>query len=100
MKRSLLLILIATLSTPLFAQQPPNAASMSDMFMQQMDADKDGKVSKGEYLKPHEMQFSHMDTSGDGNLDKGEVDAYAKKIEQQMQQMRQQGAPGQPPQGR
>lgn len=79
-------------STPLFAQ-PPSAGSMADMFMQQLDADKDGKVSKEEYMKPHNMQFAHMDTNGDGVLDKAEIEAFAQKMQQQMQQMRQQGGP-------
>lgn len=100
MNRSILICLTALFSAPLFAQ-PPAGASMSDMFIQQLDGDKDGKVSKAEFLKPQEMQFAHIDTNGDGNLDKAEVEAFAQKMQQKMEQMRQQqGAPGQQPPSR
>ena len=38
-----------------------------------MDADKDGKISKEEFVKAHEAMFDSMDTNKDGSLDKAEM---------------------------
>ena len=38
-----------------------------------MDANKDGKVSKEEFIKGHEAMFSKMDANKDGVLDKTEM---------------------------
>ena len=38
-----------------------------------MDANKDGKVSKEEFIKGHEAMFSKMDANKDGVLDKAEM---------------------------
>ena len=91
MKKITLLTLIA-LSSPLLAEQAPQGAppSMSDAFMQQLDADKDGKVSKAEFLKPYEAQFAHIDKNKDGSIDKAEIEAFAAEMRQHMEQLKQQ----------
>ncbi|MFO7542174.1 MAG: hypothetical protein R6W97_05065 [Thiobacillus sp.] len=38
-----------------------------------MDADKDGKVSKEEFMKGHEAMFAAKDTNKDGFIDKTEM---------------------------
>ena len=97
MKRVVSFLLLGLVATPLAAQQPAQP-SMSDMFMKQMDENKDGKVSEEEFLKPNKAQFKHMDKNGDGGIDKAEVDAFAEEMKKRMIQMRPQGgqAPQQP----
>ena len=41
--------------------------------MATMDANKDGKVSKEEFIKAHEAMFGTMDANKDGFLDKTEM---------------------------
>ena len=41
--------------------------------MSMMDADKDGKISKNEFIKGHEAMFVNMDANKDGFLDKTEM---------------------------
>lgn len=91
MNKITLLALIA-MSSPLLAQEAPQGTppSMSDAFMQQLDADKDGKVSKAEFLKPYDAQFAHIDKNQDGSIDKAEIDAFAAEMRQHMQQLKQQ----------
>ena len=91
MNKITLLTLIA-MSSPLLAQQAPQGAppSMSDAFMQQLDADKDGKVTKAEFLKPYDAQFAHIDKNQDGSIDKAEIDAFSEAMRQHMQQIKQQ----------
>ena len=91
MNKITLLTLIA-LSSPLLAERAPQGAppSMSDAFMQQLDADKDGKVSKAEFLAPHEAQFAHIDKNQDGSIDKAEIEAFAEAMRQHMQKLKQQ----------
>ena len=44
--------------------------------MSLMDKDKDGKVSKEEFLKYNEAIFDRVDTNEDGSVDKDEADSY------------------------
>ncbi len=92
MNKITLLLALIPLTGPLPAQQSPQDTppSMSDIFMQQLDTDKDGKVTKAEFLKPQEAQFAHIDTNQDGSIDKGEAEAFATKRQRQIQQLRQQ----------
>lgn len=46
--------------------------------MAMMDADKDGKVTKEEFMAAHEKMFAAHDTNNDGTLDESEM-AAAKK---------------------
>ena len=91
MKKTTLLAMLA-MSSPLLAQPAPEDApsSMSDAFMQQLDADKDGKVTKTEFLKPNEAEFAHIDKNQDGSIDKAEIDAFADEMRQHMEKLKQQ----------
>jgi len=86
------LLALAALSSPLLAQPAPEGAplSMSDAFMQQLDADKDGKVTKAEFLKPEEAQFAHIDKNQDDSIDKTEIEAFEAEMRKHMQQLKQQ----------
>jgi len=41
--------------------------------MEMMDADKDGKVSKEEFMTAHEKMFTKHDANGDGSIDADEM---------------------------
>lgn len=47
--------------------------------MSLMDKNKDGKVSKEEFLKYNEAIFNKIDTNRDGSVDKNEADSYVTK---------------------
>ena len=98
MKKSL--IALTLLSTPVLAQQAPTQQmpDLNKMFFEQFDADKDGRVSKAEFLNPTEAQVDHMDRNKDGVLDAAEVKAFNSEMtqrreEMQRRMMQQQGAP-------
>ena len=85
------LIVLALFSAPAFAQQPPQQMpDLDKMFFEQFDTDGDGKVTKGEFMKPTEAQFDHMDRDGNGELDQAEVKAFNDGIKQRMQEMQRQ----------
>ena len=86
------LIVLALVSAPAFAQQPPpqQMPDLDKMFFEQFDTDGDGKVTKGEFMKPTEAQFDHMDQDGNGELDQAEVKAFNDGIKQRMQEMQRQ----------
>ncbi|ARO86930.1 hypothetical protein EBAPG3_003615 [Nitrosospira lacus] len=44
--------------------------------MSMVDTNKDGKVTKQEFLKHHEAIFDRMDTNKDGAVDQPEADSY------------------------
>ena len=92
MKKSILAALL--LSTPALAQQSPmgqqQMPDLEGMFFQQFDKDQDGKVSKAEFLKPTEAQFDHMDRNNDGEIDRAEVEAFNKEMQQRLEEMQRQ----------
>lgn len=47
--------------------------------MSMVDANKDGKVTKQEFLKHHEAIFDSIDANKDGAVDQPEADGYAGK---------------------
>lgn len=95
-----IIITLVLASTPAFAQQPQTQQmpDLEKMFFEQFDTDKDGKVSKEEFLRPTEAQFDHMDRDKNGVLDAAEVKAFNDEMKQSMQEMQrrmqqQQGMP-------
>lgn len=80
---------IALLASPALAQQ--TQGNPSQMFLQTFDANKDGRVSRDEFVKPQvqqiEKQFQYMDKNGDGSVDAKEADAFAKEMQKRMQRM-------------
>ena len=96
-----IVIALVTLSAPVLAQQP-QMPNLEEIFFQQFDANKDGQVSKVEFLQPTEAQFDHMDRDKNGDLDQAEVKAFndemKARIQEMQQRMQQQGGqPGMPP---
>jgi uncharacterized low-complexity protein len=48
--------------------------------MSRIDVNKDGKVTKQEFLKHHETIFDQIDANKDGAVDQPEADGYAAKV--------------------
>ncbi len=90
MKKTVIPFVLAFLPAIAVALPPggANPASMSDAFMQQLDSNKDGAVSKAEFLAPQEKQFADMDGNKDGVVDRAEIEAIEKSMREQMQKMR------------
>jgi Ca2+-binding EF-hand superfamily protein len=90
------LIAFALFSGVAYAQ-PGQMTDLDAMFFEQFDADKNGMVTKSEFLTPTEAQFDHMDGDGNGMLDANEVKAFNAEMTQRLQemqrQMQQQGMP-------
>ena len=88
--KTLLLVLLPAMA----CAEPPQGrpSSMSEAFMMQLDANRDGKVSKAEFLANEEKQFDQMDSNKDGNIDRAEIEAMEKRMREQMQKMRKQPA--------
>lgn len=45
-------------------------------FLEKIDTDKDGAISKAEFITFHEARFDEMDKDGDGKVTKEEGDAH------------------------
>lgn len=91
MKNTIILSLVLLLPAVAVAQAPAGGpASMSDAFMLQLDSNKDRKVSKAEFIAPHEKQFADMDSNKDGVIDKIEVETIEKQWREQLNKMRKQ----------
>lgn len=82
------LIALVLFSTPVLAQQQQRP-NLEEVFFKQFDTNQDNLVSKAEFLKPTEEQFSHMDQNNDGSLDRTEVKAFNAEMDKRMQEMRQ-----------
>jgi hypothetical protein len=53
-----------------------NATGNADKFIEKLDTDKDGKISKEEFETAKEKHFAAMDANNDGALTKEEILAY------------------------
>jgi Ca2+-binding EF-hand superfamily protein len=51
----------------------PGAENTAFEFLQSFDADRDGQLSRAEFLKAHDTMFEIMDASGDGKIDEREL---------------------------
>ena len=51
-----------------------------------VDANKDGKISKDEFMKHHEQMFDKKDINKDGFIDKEEMHRMMEKMHQHMQE--------------
>lgn len=92
MKKSIIAALF--FSAPILAQQPSmgeqQMPDLEGMFFQQFDVDQDGTVSKTEFLKPTEVQFDHLDRNNDRAIDRAEVQAFNKEMQQRLEEMQRQ----------
>ncbi len=87
-----MLIALAIICPPAFAQQGqmPQMPDLGEMFFNQFDENRDGSVSRDEFLKPTEAQFDHMDRDKNGALDQAEVKAFNDEMQSRMQEMQRQ----------
>ncbi len=92
MKSVLTLIALSLALVPVMvmAQTPAQMPDMGQMFLQQFDANKDGRVTQAEYLKPSQQQFAFMDANRDGAISAAEASNFAQQMMQRMQQQIQQ----------
>ncbi len=85
--------LALALAAPLFAESEQQT-NPGQLFLQSFDGNKDGVVSKDEYVKPQvqqiEKQFDYLDKNKDGKVDAGEADAFAAEMRQRAEQMEKQ----------
>jgi Skp family chaperone for outer membrane proteins len=97
--KSMIPALLLAMALPVAAQPQGQMAQQSptQMFMEQKDANKDGKVTLDEFQKPTaeqlkgmEEQFKYMDKNGDGGVTTDELEAFHQEMQQRMQQMQQQ----------
>ena len=89
MNKIIILVLFIGLPSLGFAEAPAaKPRSMADAFMTQLDKDGDGKVSKAEFLAPHEQQFQGMDSNQDGMVDRAEIEVVEKAWHERLQKMR------------
>ncbi len=86
------LALTLIVAVPVFAQQ--QMPDQGEIFLKTFDANGDGRVSKDEYVKPQiqqiEKQFDYLDKNKDGIVDADEAKAFAKEMQQRMEQMQRQ----------
>ena len=89
MKNTLFIVLFVPMLA--FAQEPTsNMPDMGQVFLQQLDADKDGKVTQAEFRAPRDKTFGIMDSNKDGAVDANEARDFSRMMMQRMQQMQQQ----------
>jgi Ca2+-binding EF-hand superfamily protein len=88
MSSKLLPVILIAFAAPALAQDP------AEGFLQNFDADGDGKVSLQEFKAPQvqsiEEQFRYMDKNQDGALDTDEIAGFHDEMRQRMEQMHQQ----------
>lgn len=93
--KKLAVLALLSFTTPLLAQ-PEGGTSQNpaDGFMMQFDSNKDDRVTLQEFKDPQlraiEQQFGYMDKNQDGKIDRSEIEAFGKEMQERMQQMRQQ----------
>ncbi len=76
------------------ADRDPRMEQMIDRMFQDMDTNRDGRISKSEWMAFQEKQFDLLDKNGDGFLTKDEVRTdMMERMRAQQQQQR-----GRPPQ--
>jgi len=62
---------------------------MGQVFLEQFDADKDGKVTLVEFQQPRDEKFAMMDADKDGVVNADEARDFSRMMMQRMQQMMQ-----------
>ena len=84
-----LIALLALCATPALAQDPPQDATGPDLerinqaFFHQYDGNRDGLVTRREFLTPSMAQFDYLDRNGDGMVDMREVAAFTRMMTEQ-----------------
>ncbi|MAS86466.1 MAG: calcium-binding protein [Micavibrio sp.] len=85
-------ILLPALSAFVITAAIP-AVAMADMhkgnhYMEKVDTNKDGKISKAESQAAHDARFEKMDTDGDGFVTKEEGEAAKAKMKEKWKEMK------------
>ncbi len=75
-------------------EQDPRMQQAIDMMFQDMDANRDGRISKREWLDAQERQFKMLDRNNDGSITKDEVKADMMDRMRAMQQQQQERSGG------
>lgn len=60
-------------------------------MLEKMDENKDGAISKDEFMKVHEARFAQMDKDGDGSLSADEMKAAHEAMKAKMKEHRKHG---------
>jgi hypothetical protein len=55
-------------------------ANQTDQKWEEKDANKDGRISRAEFITAAEEQFSSMDTNNDSVLSKNEINEYSEHV--------------------
>ncbi len=84
MKSVRIVAIAATFILPSVAATAGNMEKKADYWFNQMDANKDGAVSKAEHTSFGDKMFMDADTSKDGNLTKEELLAAKKSEKEKM----------------
>jgi Ca2+-binding EF-hand superfamily protein len=75
------LLIGATISvTTAFGQKSSGQASGAKLTMSAMDTDKDGTVSKEEFMTYMDVQFDRANVDHDGTLDRQEMEQLRKNL--------------------
>ncbi len=93
-------------ATPAATTPPPATATMGmgagmhhkGMMFEMLDTNKDGMVSKDEFMTSHMARFEKMDANKDGNVNKEEIEAYRAAKKAEREQMKKDGKEA-PPEG-
>lgn len=66
---------VLAMTSPAMAEEGKDGKPHHQGFIEKFDTDKDGAISKAEFMSAHEVRFAEMDTNGDGKISKEESDA-------------------------
>ena len=77
------LALLLGLGGPALAQAPGPDGRRQGHMLEQMDTNKDGRISREEHAKAAEQRFVRMDANGDGFVTKEEAEQAHKAMREQ-----------------
>lgn len=81
------------LSSPALAEEGKDGKPHHQDMIEKLDTDKNGSVSKAEFLAFHEARFAEIDTNADGMLTKEEFDAKRAEWKEKRKEMHKGEAP-------
>ena len=67
-------------------QQKPNKGEHLKRMSEKLDTNKDGSISKGEFLTSMEERFNEMDSDGSGEITQEELKAHHKNKREKMKE--------------
>ncbi|MGB4106532.1 MAG: EF-hand domain-containing protein [Alphaproteobacteria bacterium] len=75
------------LTSPAMAEESTDGKPHHQSFIEKFDTDKDGAISKAEFLAMHEQRFAEFDTNSDGKISKEESDAKKAEWKEKRKEM-------------